>query len=56
VSERETKSPGAEPERLKIDLPFEEAVRRAMQSPIPPGGVPERKKRKRRGKVDRGRP
>lgn len=41
------KRPGAEPDRLKIDLPWEEAVRRAMHAPIPPGGVPEREKRKR---------
>ncbi|HEX8696490.1 MAG TPA: hypothetical protein VF746_28990 [Longimicrobium sp.] len=37
---REKKSPGAEPERLTIDLPFEEAVRRALQSPRPPAGYP----------------
>jgi hypothetical protein len=37
----------SEPATLKINMQFEEAVRRAMHAPIPPGGVPEREKRKR---------
>jgi len=41
---------GADPERLVIDVPFEEAVRRALAKPIPPGGVPDKPKRPRRGK------
>jgi hypothetical protein len=39
--------PGAEPDTLKIEGDWTEAVRRAMHAPIPPGGVPEREKRKR---------
>lgn len=38
---------GPEPERLKIELPWEQAVRRALNVPLPPGGVPERVKPKR---------
>jgi len=40
--------PGPEPETVRIDLTFEEAVRKALQKPIPPGGIPERPTRPRR--------
>ena len=41
------KRSGPEPERLKIDLPWAQAVTRALNVPLPPGGVPERVKPKR---------
>ena len=47
--------PGAEPERLRIDLPLDEALRRISQAKPPPGGIPERQKRPRRGKQTRER-
>lgn len=46
---------GAEPERLTIDLPLDEALRRISQAKPPPGGIPERPKRARRGKGTRER-
>lgn len=39
--------PGPESESLKINLPWEEAVRRAMAVRVPPGGIPERVTQKR---------
>ena len=56
VSEKEKRTPGAEPETLKIDVPFEEAVRRALAKPIPPGGVPDKPMRPRRSKGMRNAP
>jgi hypothetical protein len=53
-SER-AKKPGAEPERLRIDMPLDEALRRISQAKPPPGGIPERPKRARRGKGTRER-
>lgn len=50
---RPVRRPGAEPERLTIDLPLEEALRRISQAKPPPGGIPERKKRPRKGKETR---
>jgi hypothetical protein len=41
------KRPSAEPDTLKIDLSFEEAVRRAMRATIPPRGIPDRETQKR---------
>jgi len=41
----ERRPPGAQPDTLKIDATFEEAVARAMRAAIPPGGIPERPKR-----------
>jgi len=38
---------GVRPETLKIDLPWEEAVARALRKPIPPEGVPGRAKKLR---------
>jgi hypothetical protein len=45
--EENHKGPGPEPETLKIEGRWEEAVARALRAPIPPGGVPGREKRKR---------
>ena len=36
------KRPGAEPETLKIEGPWEDAVARALRAPSPPGGIPEK--------------
>ena len=44
------RKPGAEPERLTIDVPLDVALRRIAQAKPPPGGIPERPKRARRGK------
>jgi hypothetical protein len=52
---RDTKSPGKEPERLSIDIPLDEALRRISQAKPPPGGIPDRPKRARRGKEPRER-
>ena len=49
------RGPGAEPERLTIDIPLDEALRRISQAKPPPGGIPERPKRERRGKGERER-
>jgi hypothetical protein len=42
LSDNEKTPLGPEPERLKIDLPWEQAVGRALNVPLPPGAVPER--------------
>lgn len=36
---------GPKPVTVKIELPWEEAVARALRKPIPPEGVPDREKR-----------
>lgn len=41
------RKPGSAPEHLKIDVPFEDAVRRVLQTPKPPEGWPEDVKRTR---------
>jgi hypothetical protein len=46
---------GSEPERLRIDVPLDEALRRISQAKPPPGGIPDRPKRARRGKDTRER-
>lgn len=46
---------GSEPERLTIDIPLDEALRRISQAKPPPGGIPDRPTRARRGKETRGR-
>lgn len=43
---------GPKPDSLKIDLPWEEAVRRAMSVPVPPGGVPARETQKRKRRTE----
>lgn len=45
--EEPLKRPGPESDSLKIDLPWEEAARRLVSAPVPPGGVPKRETQKR---------
>jgi hypothetical protein len=41
------KRPGTPEPVLKVDVPFEEAVRRLVQKPVPPEGVPDFRVRER---------
>jgi hypothetical protein len=47
-SEANPKRPGAAPDVLKINVPFEEAIRRLVTRPVPPEGLPEPRLRERR--------
>jgi hypothetical protein len=49
------RKPGAQPERLTIDIPLDEALRRISQAKPPPGGIPDRPTRARRAKATRER-
>jgi hypothetical protein len=51
---KEKEQPGAKPERLRIDIPLDEALRRISQAKPPPGGIPERPKRIRNAREKRG--
>jgi hypothetical protein len=47
--------PGKEPERVKIPGSWEDAATRMIRTPVPPGGLPKRETRPRRGKETQGR-
>ena len=44
------RKPGSDPERLKIEGTFEDAVRKALRKPKPPEGFPDFRQRQRRPK------
>jgi hypothetical protein len=46
--------PGAEPDRLKIEGDWTEAIREAMKVPRPASGFPDHRKRERKGKKENG--
>lgn len=41
---------GSDPQRVKVDATFEEAVRKALRTPKPPEGFPDHRVRERRPK------
>lgn len=47
-AEPSPKTRGAAPDVLKIDVPFEEAIRRLVPTPVPPEGLPAPRIRERR--------
>jgi hypothetical protein len=51
----ERRTPGANPDALKIDVSFEEAVRRLTTKPVPAEGVPRVKLRERRSPKEKKR-
>lgn len=51
---RDKRPPGAAPDVLKIDVPFEEAMRRLVTTPVPPEGLPDFRIRERERKRERG--
>ncbi|MEZ6234938.1 MAG: hypothetical protein R3B68_12170 [Phycisphaerales bacterium] len=38
------RTPGPDPERLKINIDWDKAAEKAVTKPVPPGGVPDRDK------------